>query len=151
LPLVERAVERAAAMRLDGGLALLVGYQAEASLLAGRVEEAGALAARAATLARQHRERGYEAMALRVAGEAALARDDLAAAWAQLTDAAGLAETLGMRPLSAHCELALGLVARRQGSSEEGEGRLAAARERYVALGMTAWVSRADAELAAVP
>jgi tetratricopeptide (TPR) repeat protein len=148
-PLIERAVERATTMRLIGGLALLVGYHAEACLLAGRLAEAGALAARAVSLARAHRERGYEAMALRVAGEVALARDDRGAAETALGQASALAETLAMQPLFGHCELGLGLVALRQGRDEEGRRRLASARERYAGIGMTAWVSRADAELAA--
>src|SRR5262249_35550626 len=53
VPLIERAVERATTMRLIGGLALLVGYQAEACLLARRVEEATQLATRALALARE--------------------------------------------------------------------------------------------------
>ena len=148
LPLVERAVERATTMRLEGGLALLVGYQAEACLLAGRLQEAEALAARAVAMAREHRERGYEAMALRITGDVALRRDDLTAAGAALEEARAAAETLGMQPLLGHCELGLGVVARRQGRDEDSRRRLTAARARYAELGMTAWVSRADAELA---
>jgi transcriptional regulator with AAA-type ATPase domain/tetratricopeptide (TPR) repeat protein len=149
VPLIERAVERATTMRLVGGLALLVGYHADACRLAGRLDEAGALAARATALAREHRERGYEAMALRVAGEVALTRDDVAAAETSLADARARAEALGMQPLLNHCRLGLGIVARRQGKVEDGRQHFAAARAGYAALGMVAWVSRADAELAA--
>ena len=149
VPLIERAVERATTMRLVGGLALLIAYQAEACLLAGRLDEAAALAERAVTLARTHRERGYEAMALRIAGEVALARGDAAGAERALGDARALAETLGMQPLVGHCDLALGVTARRQAREDESRRRLAAARARYAELGMTAGVSRADAELAA--
>jgi ATP/maltotriose-dependent transcriptional regulator MalT len=147
LPLLERAVERATTMRLVGGMALLVGYHADACRLAGRLEEAGVLAARATTLAREHRERGYEAMALRVAGEAALARGDLASASTALGEAATLAEALGMLPLLGHCRLGLGLLARRQGKENEARRSVTEARAGYAALGMAAWVSRADAEL----
>ncbi|HEU5197697.1 MAG TPA: hypothetical protein VFW70_23360, partial [Methylomirabilota bacterium] len=142
VPLAERAVERAATMRLVGGLALLIVYQAEACLLAGRLDEAAALAARAAAQAHAHGERGYEAMALRVTGEVALARHDPAAAAAVLGDARALADALGMQPLVGHCDLGLGAATRNR-------ERLAAARTRYAALGMTAWVSRADAALGA--
>ena len=66
---------------------------------AGRVDEAAALAARAVARAREHRERGYEAMALRVAGDVVAAQGDLAAAEASLGEARALAEMLGMQPL----------------------------------------------------
>jgi len=147
VPLIERAVERATTMRLIGGLALLVGYQAEACLLAARVEEATQLATRALALAREHGERGFEAMALRIAGETALARDDVATAEASLTAAASAAEALRMRPLLGHCELGLALTARRRGDGEQSGRWLTAARQRYAELGMDAWVRRVAGEL----
>jgi hypothetical protein len=104
--LVEEAVEQAASMRLQGGLSLLVGYQAEASLLAGQPAQARPAAARALELARRHGERGYEAMALRLVGESALASGD-PAGQAALREGIALAETLGMRPLLAECRAAL--------------------------------------------
>ena len=134
-------------MRLTGGLSLLVGYHAEACLLAGRHDEAATLAARAVALAREHRERGYEAMALRITGEAALARNDVRAAEAALIESSAVAEALGMQPLLGHDDLGLGLAARRRGDDEESRRRLTAARTRYAELGMAAWVSRADETL----
>jgi transcriptional regulator with AAA-type ATPase domain/tetratricopeptide (TPR) repeat protein len=104
--LAAEAVEQATMMGLQGGLALLVAYQAEASLRAGRLEEAHAAAVRALELARRHRERGNEAMALRLVGESALAGGDAAGATA-LREAVGLAETLEMRPLLADCRAGL--------------------------------------------
>ena len=147
VPLVARAVERATTMRLTGGLSLLVGYHAEACLLAGRHDEAATLAARAVALAREHRERGYEAMAQRITGEAALARNDVRAAEAALIESSAVAEALGMQPLLGHDDLGLGLAARRRGDDEESRRRLTAARTRYAELGMAAWVSRADETL----
>ena len=47
----------------------------EAQLLAGRLEEAHALAERALALARAHQERGNEAYALRLLGDIAAQRD----------------------------------------------------------------------------
>jgi DNA-binding NtrC family response regulator/tetratricopeptide (TPR) repeat protein len=117
-PLVEEAVEQAVSMRLQGGLSLLVVYQAEASLLAGRQAEARTAAARALELARRHGERGYEAMALRLVGESALACSDPAGRTA-LHEAIGLAETLGMRPLLAECRAALACAGER-GEAECG-------------------------------
>ena len=118
-------------------------------MLAGRLDEAVTLAARAVGLAREHRERGWEAMALRIAGEAALARDDAAAAEAALGEAAAIAEALGMQPLLGHNDLGLGVAARRRGHDEESRRRLTAARARYAELGMATWVSRAEDELSA--
>jgi DNA-binding NtrC family response regulator/tetratricopeptide (TPR) repeat protein len=104
--LVEEAVEQATTMRLQGGLSLLVAYQAEANLVAGRLPEARAAATRALELARRHGERGYEAMALRLVGESALAAGEPAGT-AALDEAIALAERLRMRPLEAECRRAL--------------------------------------------
>src|SRR5262249_37074053 len=118
-------------------------------LLARRVEEATQLATRALALAREHGEGGFEAMALRIAGEAALAREDVATAEASLSAAAAAAEALRMRPLLGHCGLGLALTARRRGDGEQSRRRLTAARERYAELGMDAWVRRVAGELSA--
>src|SRR5438094_743428 len=110
IALAERAVERASAMRLVGGLSLLVGNHASACLAAGQVGEAVALAARALALAREHGERGYEARAARVAGAAATRHGDIAASAAALAEALKLAEGLGMRPLVGQCVVDLARV-----------------------------------------
>ena len=113
-PLVDQAVEQAARMRLQGGLSLLVVYQAEASLLAGRPREARAAAGRALELARQHGERGYEAMALRLAGQSGLAELD-PGGQTLLREAIDLAGSLGMRPLVDECRAALARAGERGG------------------------------------
>jgi DNA-binding NtrC family response regulator/tetratricopeptide (TPR) repeat protein len=135
LPLVEQAVEQATSMRLLGGLALLVGYQAEGCLRAGRAAEAAALAERALALARTHGEAGYEAMALRLAGDAALAAGD-ASAEARLTEARARAEHLGMRPLVAACHVSLEQARRRAGDEAEAARHAQAAAAIVEATGM---------------
>ena len=84
----------------------------EAHLLAGRLEEAQALAERALALAREHQERGHQAYALRLLGEIAAQRDppEVDAAAAHYHQALTLAEELGMRPLQAHCHRGLGTL-----------------------------------------
>jgi hypothetical protein len=71
LPLLEEAEQSGAALGTMGGQSLWVGYVSEAYLLAGRMQEAVQLAERALTLARAHKERGYEAWAMRLLGEIA--------------------------------------------------------------------------------
>ena len=92
---------------LSGALSSLPG---EAQLLAGRLEEAHALAERTLALAHEHQERGHQAYALRLLGDIAARRDppELDQAEAHYRQALALAEELGMRPLQAHCHLGLG-------------------------------------------
>jgi tetratricopeptide (TPR) repeat protein len=135
LPMVAQAVEQATGMRLLGGLALLVAYQAESCLRGERPEEAAALAEHALALARTHGEAGYEAMALRLAGAAALAAG-APDAEARLTEARALAERLGMRPLLAACHASLQEARRRAGDAEGAAEHGAAAAAIVEATGM---------------
>ena len=66
LPLLEEAVERAAAMKLRANHSLRLARLAEAHVAAGRAESAFPVAAQALDLAQEHRERGHEAHALRL-------------------------------------------------------------------------------------
>ena len=81
-------------------------------MLAGRLEEAHALAERALALARTHQERGHQAYALRLLGDIAARREppESASAEAHYRQALTLAEELGMRPLQAHCHRGLGTL-----------------------------------------
>ena len=84
----------------------------EAQMLAGRLEEAHALAERTLALARERQERGHQAYALRLLGDIAARRDppQIESAAAHYRQALALAEELGMRPLQAHCHLGLGML-----------------------------------------
>ena len=145
--LAERAVERASAMRLVGGLSLLVGNHAAACLAAGQVSEAAVLAARALALAREHGERGYEARASRVAGAAATRQGDVVTSAAALAEALKLAEGLGMQPLVGQCHVDLARVKQQVGDGHAAAAHLAAARAIFAATDMTGWTGRSDAEL----
>ena len=84
----------------------------EVCLLAGRRDEARQHAHRALDLARQHRERGYEARALCQLG-AVYASDDpshVEPAATHYRQALALAAACGMRPLQAHCHRGLGIL-----------------------------------------
>jgi class 3 adenylate cyclase/tetratricopeptide (TPR) repeat protein len=152
LPLLEQAEQRCAAMGTMGGHALRVGYVSEAYLLAGRMQEAVQFAGRALDLSRAHKERGYEAWALRLLGEIATHQDpsEIEPAENHYRQALSLAEELGMRPLQAHCHLGLGTLYARTGQREQTRAELSIAIEMYRAMEMTFWLPQAETALAQV-
>jgi class 3 adenylate cyclase/tetratricopeptide (TPR) repeat protein len=120
----------------------------EAYLAAEQLEDARAVADRGLALARQRGERGHEAWALRLAGEAASHRDppDTAAAEGHYHKALALADELGMRPLVAHCHFGLGALYRRIGEQTKARGNLITATTMYREMGMAFWLASAEAE-----
>jgi tetratricopeptide (TPR) repeat protein len=124
----------------------------EAQMLAGRLEEAHALAERALALARAHQERGNEAYALRLLGDIAARREPPEAELpeAAYREALALADALGMRPLEAHCHHGLGTLYAATGQPEQAHAALSAAIELYRAMEMTFWLPEAEAALAQV-
>jgi tetratricopeptide (TPR) repeat protein len=121
----------------------------EAYLLAGRVVEAHRLAERALALARDRKERGHQAWALRLWGEMAAHHDPptFASATAHYRQALAIAEELGMRPLQAHCHHALGTLYATVGQREQARTALATAIALYRAMDMTFWLPQAEAAL----
>jgi tetratricopeptide (TPR) repeat protein len=152
LPLLEQAEQSGAAMGTMGGHALRVGYVSEAYLLAGRMQEAVQLAGRALALARDHKERGHEAWALRLLGEIAAHQDspEIELAAHHYRQAIALAEELGMRPLVAHCHLGLGTLYATAGQRDRARAELSTAIELYCAMEMTFWLPQAETALAQV-
>ncbi|MBI2161539.1 MAG: sigma 54-interacting transcriptional regulator [Candidatus Rokubacteria bacterium] len=150
VPLLERAVEQSAGMRLVGGHAPLLAGLGEAYVLAGRPDDASGCAARALGLARDHKERGHEAWALRLQGEIALrvGAGSPDAAIDRLGEALTLATELAMRPLVARCRAALGLAYRRAGKPTDAREHLSAAAALLREMGMTLWLGEAEAALA---
>jgi len=152
LPLLEQAEQRGAAMGTMGGQSLWVGYVSEAYLVAGRMQEAVQRAGRALALARDHKERGYQAWALRLLGEVAAhqAPPEIEPAENYYRQALTLAEELGMRPLMAHCHLGLGTLYGATGQREPARAELSTAIEMYQAMEMTFWLPQAEMALAQV-
>ena len=132
--------------------ALWMGWLSEAYLLAGRLDEAHTRAQHALDFSQAHKERGYEAYALRLLGAVAAQRQPPqdTQAEAYYRQALALAEELGMRPLQAHCHLGLGTLYARMGRLEPARPALSAAIDLYRAMEMTFWLPQAEAALAAV-
>ena len=131
---------------------LRVAWLSEVCRLVGHGEEAWQHARQALDLARQHKERGNEALALYQLGavQAHTAPPDVAPAEASYQQALALAEALGMRPLVAHCHLGLGTLYAATGQPEQARTELAAAIALYRAMDMTFWLPQAEAALAQV-
>jgi len=149
LPLLEESVERAAAVKLKANHSLRLARLAEAHLRAGQLQSAFPLAAQALDLAQEHRERGYEAHALRLLAAVEIEREVPALERAEegYRKALTLAEQLGMRPLIAHCHLSLSALYRRTGRHEPAQEHLTTATTMYREMGMTYWLAQAEAEL----
>jgi tetratricopeptide (TPR) repeat protein len=146
LTLLEQAVERPTMKRF---YTPQVSWLGEAYLLARRREEAHQVASRGLTLARDKKERGYEAWVLRLLGEIAAHKDspDVGEAEDHYRQALALAEELRMRPLIAHCHVGLGKLYRRSGDLQLAKKHLndGVAMMREMEMGL--WLEKAEAEL----
>jgi DNA-binding SARP family transcriptional activator/tetratricopeptide (TPR) repeat protein len=140
-------LEQAAEVAASHGAPVL-GFLGEAYVLAGRPNEAAAVAKRALALALERAERGWQAWILRLQGDiaAGLETPDIARAEEAYRRALGLADELGMRPLVARCRLGLGGLLRRAGSRPEALEHLTAAAAMFDEMGMTSWRDRVEVE-----
>ncbi|MBI3325760.1 MAG: AAA family ATPase [Nitrospinae bacterium] len=152
LPLLEQAFEQAISATHGVHLPRWTVRLGEAYLFAGRIEEAMLEARRALPLARDSKQRGLEAWALRLLGEIASHQVPPAAdpAEAHYRQAIAIANELGMRPLLAHCHLGLGTLYAKNERWEEARAELSDAIELYRAMEMTFWLPRAEAALAEI-
>jgi tetratricopeptide (TPR) repeat protein len=149
IPLPEEAVERPAMSANNEGQSLRTISLSEAYLLAGREADARAAAQRALGLARQHKEKGYEAYTLRLLGEIEARENphDISEAGNHYGQALALAEELGMRPLIGHCHVGLGKLYRRIGSRQQAEEHLTTATAMMREMEMGLWLENAEVEL----
>jgi class 3 adenylate cyclase/tetratricopeptide (TPR) repeat protein len=149
IPLLEEAVGRPVLAATLEGKSLRTISLSEAYLLAGQEADARTAAQRALGLARQHKERGYEAYTLRLLGEIAAREDltDLGKAEDHYRQALALAEELGMRPLIAHCHVGLGKLYRRKGNVRQAKEHLTTGVAMMREMEMGLWLERAEAEL----
>jgi tetratricopeptide (TPR) repeat protein len=155
LALAEHGVEQVAPRGRRGrarNLAPAISCLSEAYLLAGRLEDARQRAAQAVDLARQYKQRGPQAWALRLLGEstARQASPEVEPAAGHYRQALSLAEALGRRPLQAHCHRGLGTLYAAVDRREQAGTALTTAREMYRAMDMIFWLLQAQAALAQV-
>jgi tetratricopeptide (TPR) repeat protein len=124
----------------------------EVCCLAGRGEEAWQYARQALALARRHKERANEALALHQLGVLHAHTDppDITQAEAHYQQALALAEALGMRPLQAHCHRDLGTLYAATGQREQARAELSTALVLYRDMAMTFWLPQTEAALAQV-
>jgi DNA-binding winged helix-turn-helix (wHTH) protein/tetratricopeptide (TPR) repeat protein len=150
VPLLTQAMEQADAMKRVDVQTFCSLSLGEAQMRAGRLEEAYTLAEHTLAHAREHKERGNEAYALRLLGEIAAHRDppDAEGADHYYREALALAEELGMRPLQAHCHHGLGRLYAETGQREQARAELSAASEMYRSMAMTLWLPQVEAALA---
>jgi tetratricopeptide (TPR) repeat protein len=129
--------------------ALFLAFLGEAHLLAGRQDDALAVARRALDLAQRQKERGNEAWVLRLFGEIAGLADppDLESAQEHYSRALARADELGMRPLVAHCHFGLGRLYRRTGDQAKANEHLSTATAMYREMDMGFWLAQAESAL----
>jgi tetratricopeptide (TPR) repeat protein len=152
ISLLDQAVQHPAATGTTHH-ALFMSRLGEAYLMAGRVEEAGAVAERALALSRECSEHGHEAWVLRLLGEITVRRDPLNAEAAEqhYHKALALASERGMRPLVAHCHFGLGTLYRRTGKQQQARDHVTTAATLYREMDMRFYFERGEAELGSLP
>jgi tetratricopeptide (TPR) repeat protein len=153
LPLLREAVERGQSIdAMAVGHAVRLTRLGDGCLMAGRLDEAHARAQQALEFTRARKEQANEAYALRLLGEIAVHRPapEVEAAERWLRDGMRCAETLGLRPLAAHCHFSVGKLCRRSGKQPEAQEHIAAATRMYREMDMRFWLGQGEAELAMV-
>jgi tetratricopeptide (TPR) repeat protein len=149
LPLLEQNIATEAMGIMRGRVHV---WLSEAYLHLGRLDEALALAVRGLDVCRAHARQGDQAWALRLLGEIHAQRHPPEAEQAEASyrEALALAETLGMRPLQAHCHVGLGTLYAKTGQPERARAELSTAADMYRAMDMTFWLPQTQEALAQV-
>jgi tetratricopeptide (TPR) repeat protein len=134
-------------LRTGGRRAVHWAWLSEVCRLAGRREEAWQHARQALDLSRQLKDRGDEAFALHQLGTLYAHADptDVAPAQSHYQQALALAESLGMRPLQAHCHLGLGKLYGEVGRQDDACAELQTAIALYRAMDMAFWLPQTEA------
>lgn len=144
------AAERGwAANGVVAGYSIPLRFLAETYRAIGRIDDARHAAARAYEVASLHNEVDHQAEALRVLGDIAAASPTLADAERHYRDALALAIPRGTRPLAAHCHLGLAKLYYRTRTLERVQKHFNTAMTMYREMGMTYWLQKAEAEMAA--
>jgi class 3 adenylate cyclase/tetratricopeptide (TPR) repeat protein/ribosomal protein L40E len=149
LSLLQEAIEAAESSERLALHALLVAYAGDVLRLANRMQGARTYAERALSLARERGERGIEAWALCLMGDIARspAAGETQAAVSRYEEAFDLAAELGMRPLTARCQLGLAHVHQAAGNRDAFTDRIGSAVEQFREMKMHSWQERAEQAL----
>jgi tetratricopeptide (TPR) repeat protein len=144
IPLLEQGVDQQGTH-----YSLRVAYLSGGYLRLGQIDKALQLAECAVKFSLERKERGYQAWILRLLGEIHAQRDSQALEQAEeyYQQALTLATELGMRPLQAHCHLGLGKLYGQIGRPAQAQAELNTATNLYQTMGMTFWLSEANAVL----
>jgi len=150
--LVEEAISESIRTGALRNHSLWVARLSEVCRLAGHWDEAWQHARQALDLARQHKERANEALALHQLGAVHAHADppDVAQAEAHYRQSLALADELDMRPLQAHCHHGLGTLYATVGQRKQARAVLTTVIAMYRVMDMTFWLPQAEAALAQV-
>jgi tetratricopeptide (TPR) repeat protein len=149
LPLLRTVAEQAARLGAVSDHLFCAILLAEVYLVTGRAGEAAEIGTQSLDLARRHGHYGYEAYSRRLLGDVYARRDppEVTTAEAHYRRGLELADSLGMRPLVAHCHLGLGKLYRRTGKREQAQEHLTIATTMYREMDMRFWLEQAEAEV----
>jgi tetratricopeptide (TPR) repeat protein len=119
---------------------------------AGRLQRAAEVTESALAQALERGEAGTAAWASHVLGDTAAASNPQETVMAEHHYRAALAgaESLGLRPLVAHCHLGLGTLYRRTGDGAKAEEHLTTASAMYREMAMPFWLEKAEAAMSAL-
>jgi class 3 adenylate cyclase/tetratricopeptide (TPR) repeat protein len=137
LELIDQALDDVLARHYAVDAARLFERLATAHLAAGRYDLAESKALHALSLSTRSNARGHQAWSMRLLGEIYTAIDsvDRARADENFNAALGLANTLGMRPLAAHCYEGISRLHARRGDQLRAEQARSKASEIWSSLG----------------
>ncbi|MCG6875758.1 MAG: AAA family ATPase [Betaproteobacteria bacterium] len=151
VPLLERTVEETERLRMMMIHPLHLAVLAEAYMLVGRHTDAFHTIEQALRLARAHKQRGFEAEALKILGDiTGREAEGRQRAEQAYQDCLALAESLGMRPLTAICQLAIGELHARHHDVPGARTRFDSAAIGFRDLEMAYWAKQANEGLAAL-
>jgi tetratricopeptide (TPR) repeat protein len=150
--MAEQAVNEMSAMKIESGRSWIVGILGYTYLIGGQTAKAVDLVQQALELAQLHGEHGWVAWVYYVLGLARMAEGGASIEKAHnlFGQAIERARALGLRPLLARSELALGQLHRRTGQKDPARQHLVNAVSLLKEMQMPIWLQKAEAELQAL-
>ena len=150
LRLIEESIEGSATVGRAAFRALSLTWLAEAQLLLDRLNDAHFHIQQSLDIAKQNKEPGHGALALKVYADIAAqsAPRETAQTEASYRRARELACSMGMRPLQAHCHAGLAKLYLSGGARDLARREWDAANELYRAMAMTSWEKTMENNLA---